>query len=85
MYIHIMARNIMVSDEVYEELKRLKGPEESFSDVIKKLLASRRGSLLDMAGSGTITEEGAKLLERYKKAMALADSERLRKLLEGGQ
>lgn len=78
-----MARTIMVSDEVYESLKRLKGPKESFSDVIMKLLASRKGGLLELAGSGTVTEEGAKLLEAYRKASLKAEIERLKGLLGG--
>ena len=73
----------MISDEVYEELKRLKKPGESFSDVIKKLLSSRKGGLLELAGSGTITEEGAKLLEEYRHICFMMDIERLRRIMEG--
>ena len=76
-----MARTIMVSDEVYEMLKRMKLPGESFSDVIKRLL-KRRGSLLDIAGSGTITDEGWRMLVEYKKEMAKADFERFKRILE---
>lgn len=76
-----MAKTIMISDEVYEELKKLKGPGESFSDVIKKLLSLRRGRLLEIAGSKTVTEEGAKLLEKVRKLMLIADLERIRELI----
>lgn len=76
-----MARTIMVSDEVYEMLKKMKLPGESFSDVIKRLI-KRRGSLLDIAGAGTVTEEGWKILLEYKKEMAKADAERFREILE---
>ena len=79
-----MARTIMVSDEVYEMLKKMKLPGESFSDVIKRLI-KRRGSLLDIAGSGTVTEEGWKMLLEYKKKVAKADAERFRKILEAMQ
>ncbi len=78
-----MARTIMISEEVYEALRRLKGPKESFSDVIKKLLALRRGGLFELAGSGTITEEGAKMLEKYKRLSSTVDIERLRELFKG--
>jgi len=77
-----VARTIMVSDEVYEMLKKLKRPGESFSDVIKKLI-SRRGSLLEIAGSKTITEEGLRALKEYKKKVLLADIERLERVLGG--
>ena len=77
----VMARTIMVSDEVYEMLKKMKLPGESFSDVIKRLL-KRRGSLLDIAGSGTVTEEGWRMLLEYKKEMAKADAERFKEILE---
>jgi Uncharacterized ACR, COG1753. len=41
-YIHTyMARNVALSDEVVKELNRLKGERESYSQVIKRLLASQ--------------------------------------------
>lgn len=36
-----MGKVVMLSDEVYEQLSRMKGPKESFSDVIKRLLKYR--------------------------------------------
>ena len=51
-----MARTIAVSDEVYELLKKVKMPEESFSDVIKRSL-QREAKLSDIFGSGTITRK----------------------------
>ena len=77
-----MARTIMVSDEVYEALKRLKRPGESFSDVIKRLISLKRGKLLELVGSKTITEEGAKLLEEYLRKMRKVDLERLGRMVE---
>jgi len=77
-----MARTIMVSDEVYEMLKKLKRPGESFSDVIKKLI-SRKGGLLEIAGSKTITEEGIAALKEYKRKVLLADIERLERVFGG--
>ena len=76
-----MARTTMVSDEVYEMLKKMKLPGESFSDVIKRLL-KRKGNLLDIAGSGTITDEGWRMLIEYKKEMARADFERFKRILK---
>ena len=51
-----MARTIMVSDEVYEELRRAKLPGESFSEVIRRLLGSRP-RIFELAGKRTITKE----------------------------
>ena len=72
----------MVSDEVYEALKRLKRPRESFSDVIKRLISLKRGNLLELVGSKAIAEEGAKLLEEYLRKMRRVDLERLRRMTE---
>jgi len=49
-----MGKVIMVSDEIYEKLKRMKRPGESFSDVIGRLL-SYKPRLSEIAGSGTIS------------------------------
>jgi len=49
-----MGKVIMVSDEVYERLKMLKKPGESFSDVILRLL-SYKPKLSDLIGRRTIT------------------------------
>ena len=44
-----MAKNISVSDEVYKILNQLKLGNESFSEVIKKLLP-QKSMLSDIAG-----------------------------------
>jgi len=53
----VLAKTIAVSNEVYELLKKIKLPGESFSDVIMRLI-KRRGSLLDIVGSNTVAEDG---------------------------
>ena len=53
-------KNIMVRDEVYEKLQRMKRGKESFSDVILRLIEGRK-------------MRGIEVLERY--AGKLADSE----------
>ncbi len=51
-----MAKNIAVSDDVYELLRKVKLPGESFSDVIRRGL--KQGTRLsDIRGSGTINKE----------------------------
>ena len=46
------SKNISVRDDVYRALKAAKGEDESFSDVIERLLASREGdhSLYGLVG-----------------------------------
>ncbi len=41
-------RNISISDEAYSRLAALKGPRESFTDVINRLAGGR--SVLELAG-----------------------------------
>ncbi len=44
-------RNISISDEAYSRLAALKGPRESFTDVINRLTG--RTSVLELAGALT--------------------------------
>ncbi len=44
-----MAKVISISDDVYEMLKSMKKENESFSDVIRRLI--RRSSLQELSGS----------------------------------
>jgi len=53
-------KNIMVRDEVYEKLQKMKKGKESFSDVILRLIEGRK-------------KRGIEILERY--AGSLSDSE----------
>jgi predicted CopG family antitoxin len=50
-----MAKTIAVSDDVYQLLKKVKLPGESFSDVIRRGL-DRGVKLTDNYGSGTISK-----------------------------
>jgi predicted CopG family antitoxin len=59
-YIHSYMKNIMVRDEVYEKLQRMKKGKESFSDVILRLIEERK-------------RKGIEVLEKY--AGKLADEE----------
>jgi len=76
-----VARTIAISDEVYEMLKKLKLPGESFSDVIKRLI-KRGGRLSDIAGSGTITKEGWEELKKLREKRKKLDEERRKMLIE---
>ena len=77
----IMAKNIAVSDEVYKLLNQLKLENESFSDVIKRLLPPK-SMLSDIAGSKTFSyQEWRQVQDAFKEQRAL-DNERMRQLLE---
>ncbi|MEM3569788.1 MAG: antitoxin VapB family protein [Thermoproteota archaeon] len=41
-------KNIVVRDEVYEMLSRMKGEKESFSDVILRMMRERRSRSLEV-------------------------------------
>ena len=56
-------KNIMVRDEVYEKLQRMKRGKESFSDVILRLIEGRR--------------RGLEILERYAGALENDELERI--------
>jgi len=51
-------RNISISDEAYSKLAAMKGPKESFTDVINRLAGKK--SVLDLVGLLT-PKEGAEL------------------------
>ncbi|MCD6563997.1 MAG: antitoxin VapB family protein [Thermoproteales archaeon] len=51
-----MDKVIMIADDIYERLRRMKRPGESFSDVIACLL-SDKPRLSDIAGSKTISKK----------------------------
>ncbi len=70
-----------MSDEVYKVLNQLKLGNESFSDVIKRLLPPK-SMLSDIAGTRTFSyQEWSKVQNAFKDQRAL-DDERMKKLLE---
>lgn len=75
-----LAKTIAVSDDVYEVLSKIKLPEESFSDVIRKSL--KKGTKLsDIAGSKTILrKEWLVVVQAFRKQRAL-DEERKKRLV----
>ena len=76
-----MAKNIAVTDEVYKVLNQLKLENESFSDVIKRLLPPR-SMLSDIAGTKTFSyQEWSQIQDAFKDQRAL-DDERMKKLLK---
>ena len=72
-----MARNIAISDEVYELLRKSKLPGESFSAVIKRNM--RKGKLSDIIGKATLTVEDWEATREQLSASEALTSERLRR------
>jgi predicted CopG family antitoxin len=70
-----MAKNIAVADDVYDELKRLKRRDESFSELLRRLIKTR-GAISDLAGSATMSTEEWMKLKELKKEQAARDKER---------
>ncbi len=60
-------RNISISDDAYSRLAALKGPKESFTDVINRLAGKR--SILDLAGVLT-AREGVELRSKVREIRA---------------
>ena len=70
----------MLSDDVYKRLKMMKGPGESFSDVIERLL-KYKPELSEIAGSKTITIKDWRRVKESLKVREKLDEERRKYLL----
>jgi len=75
-----LANTIIVSEEVYEMLKKFKRPSESFSDAIKRAI-KRCTSITDITGIGIFDENDMAALERIKEEKRLLDLEKKRSML----
>ncbi|MBI4150317.1 antitoxin VapB family protein [Candidatus Woesearchaeota archaeon] len=76
-----MTKVISLSDEAYENLRKLKGPKESFSDVVNRLSAKEKRSLTEFAGkwSGPKEELDA-LAKRIREEREAAKSREVKPL-----
>jgi len=70
-----MAKNIAVADDVYEELKRLKRRDESFSEYLRRLLKTRR-AISELAGTATMSSEEWMRMKELKAEQAERDEKR---------
>ncbi len=75
-----MAKTIAVSDEVYRLLSQLKLRNESFTDVIKRLLPPKN-NLSDIAGNRTFTREEWSIVQEVFSNQDTSDRERKKMLL----
>lgn len=70
-YTDMGSKNISVRDDVYRALKEARGEDESFSDVIERLLRSREGEhslyglvgILDEADADRVREDAERFRE----------------------
>jgi predicted CopG family antitoxin len=75
-----MAKNIAVADDVYNDLKHIKRRDESFSELLRRLIKTR-GMISDLAGSATMSSEEWMKLKELKTEQAALDKERSLSLL----
>jgi predicted CopG family antitoxin len=75
-----MAKNIAVADDVYKDLKRLKRRDESFSELLRRLIKTR-GMISDLAGSATMSSEEWMRMKELKTEQASLDEEKSLSLL----
>ncbi len=71
----------MVSDDVYEALRKEKRPGESFSEVIRRLLIRNRPKISDLAGKRTVTKEEWIEVERVFQVQRELSKKRRNRLL----
>lgn len=74
----MVTKTITVTKDAYEQLKALKRPEESFSQEIKRITASKQDI---MRFAGILTDkEGEEMLTAIKKMREESDKQLKRKL-----
>jgi len=59
------SKNVSLREDVYRELRSIKGEDESFSDVVERLVAAERGEHPLEAISGMLDEEEAEALREH--------------------
>lgn len=68
------SKNISISDEAYSRLKKFKGRNESFTDVINRL--TNKATLLDLRGTLT-KDEAESMLKNIREARKLSERRHL--------
>ena len=72
------SKNISISDEAYNKLKKLKGKNESFTSVINRLFST----IILLELRGTITNEEANDMRNHIEESREARREQIEKLFE---
>ena len=75
-----MAKNIALAEDVYRDLKRMKRKDESFSDLIRRLMKTR-GTISDLAGSATLNTEEWLDMKQLREEQTKSDERRAETLL----
>lgn len=77
------SKTIMVTEEAYNRLKAAKREDESFSEVLKRLLSERKPKLSDFAGAWKdVPEEKMKEFERWRELQREMSRKRMEELME---
>jgi len=75
-----MAKNIALADDVYKRLKQIKRKNESFSELMRRILRTRT-NISDLAGSATLSAEDWSELMNLQKRQETHDHKRGESLL----
>ena len=75
-----MAKNIAISDDIYKALSKMKRSNESFSDVIRRLLPGK-SMLQDLIGRKTFTQEEWSDVKKAFASQKQLDDQRKKSLL----
>jgi len=76
---NMTSKMISIRDEIYKNLKKLKGPNESFSELIERLMANQQKDPLKHFGiannlSDDVLDEFEKAIKEGKKEDAIISS-----------
>jgi predicted CopG family antitoxin len=73
-----MVKTLTIKDKVYDELKVIKGKDESFSDLFERMAAKESKGISEFAGflSEKSAEEMKKSIKEYREAVKKLDDAR---------
>jgi len=71
-----VARNVSIADDVYVALKRRKRQNESFTDLIRRLMQARP-AISDVMGKGLLTREDWRTIRQHLAEMQRRSAEKM--------